>query len=185
MKSYLKVAIVLAGICAVAAILLATVNQITEPVIKEYEEKVVFDALKDVSCSMDIGEEVSVQDNTYISSYYPLTKDNKKTGYILNLKSNGYGGEINIAASFDTQGKILAVKMISNSETPGVGKKSENEGYMDKFIGTGTDRDIPTKKTMLSDSDLATVSGATITFTGISKSLESGSNFVKEMGGLK
>lgn len=185
MKKYLKTALVLTLICAVAALLLALVNQVTEPVINEYEQSVVFDALKSVSCGYDISEINIVEGNESVTEYYELTEGGKTKGYLLSLKGKGYGGELTVVASFDTEGKVMAAKLASNGETPGVGKKAENEGYMDKFVGKGKDIEIPTKKNMLTEKEAATVSGATMTFTGVSKALTAGSQFVKSFGGAK
>lgn len=180
MKGYLKTAIVLILICGVAAILLGFLNNLTSPYIENYEQSKVMAALEEVSMGYDIGERNDI-DFQYIEYAYPLRDNGVLKGYILGLISNGYGGEMKLAASFDLSGKILAVKMVSNSETPGVGKKSENPGYMNKFIGTGSSIPVPTKKSMLSDSDSADVSGASLTFTGISKALAAGSDYVRSL----
>lgn len=181
MAKYLKTALVLAAICAVAAVILAVMNNITEPYITEYENQKVISALEEVSCSMTLGEREEVNKD-YVSYQYRLTKDGKLSGYLLGLVSNGYGGELNIVASFDTDGKVLAAKLVSDSETPGVGKKAENAGYMDKFVGTGTESlPVPTSKGMLSEENANAVSGASITFTGISKALSYGSDYVRSL----
>lgn len=167
-------------ICAVAAVLLAFVNMITEPKIRDYEASLTKEALLSVSEGYDFYDLVDVSDYQYVDYYYEL-KDSKSTvGYILGLKTSGYGGEITLVASFDTEGKIMAVKLLSNSETPGVGKRAENEGYMDMFIGKGSDG-IPTKKDQLSSDQVAVVSGATLTFSGISRALVEGSDFVRAL----
>ena len=60
--------------------------------------------------------------------------------------------------------------------------KAENDNYMKIFAGTGSASvPVPTKKTMLSNADAAVVSGASITFGGISKALANGSDFVKSL----
>ena len=178
---YVKTALILAAICAVAAIVLATLNMVTEPAIEKYEEQKVLSALESVSNGMDIGEMKAVDDG-YVTYMYPLTKNGKTSGYILGLSSIGYGGELGIIASFDTDGLVMNAILVSDSETPGVGKKAEAKGYMDKFVGTGSASiPVPTSKSMLSDVDAAAVSGATITFTGITKALSAGSAYVRSL----
>ncbi len=178
---YLKTALILAAICAVAAIVLATLNMVTAPTIEAYEQQKTTSALKAVANGMEIGEQKLV-DDPYVEYLYPLTTGGKITGYILGLKSNGYGGELSIVASYDSNGFVMNAVLVADSETPGVGKKAENPQYMDKFIGSGSDANpVPTNKSMLSDVDAAAVSGATMTFTGISKALAAGSAFVKSL----
>lgn len=178
MKQYLKTALVLASICAVSAILLAAVNYVTAPEIAEYEESVKFDALNDVCCGMSLGDEIILYNNQYITSYFELYAGNKTEGYILCLSTAGYGGPMTLIASYDTEGRILKVNMVSNSETPGLGKRSEKQGYMDMFLNKNI---IPTTKDALSEDELMNVSGATLTFSGISKALSYGSDFIKSI----
>lgn len=163
-------------ICAVSAILLAFVNSITAPKIKEYEEALTKKALQYVAGSYTIKDEVIVDDNNMVSYYYALEDSGKKVGYILGLKSSGYGGELTLVASYDLDGKIMNAKLLADSETPGVGKKAENDGYMDMFIGKDS---IPLKKDSLDSEYVSLVSGATLTFGGISRALNEGSIFVK------
>lgn len=196
MTRYLKTALILAAICAVSAVILAALNMVTKPAIDAYEEGKTTSALQAVSNGMEIGEYAEINDS-YITYRYELTSPNATattvsdtavTGYILGLKTNGYGGEMILVASFDTDGVVMNAVLVSDDETPGVGKKAEADGYMDKFIGTGsTANPVPTTKSMLSEVDSAAVSGATITFTGITKALNAGSAYVRSLaaGGQK
>lgn len=180
-NKYLRTTLVLAGICAVAAILLATVNVITTPYINAYEANKITAALEVVANGNEIGPEISVGDAT-VDYMHELYSNGQLVGYILGLNTRGYGGDITLIASFNTDGSVANVNLVSNSETPGVGKKAENEGYMDKFLGTGTSsKPVPTTKSMLSEVDSAAVSGATMTFTGISSALKTGSDYVKSL----
>lgn len=180
-KDIIKTALVLTLICAVAAVILALINMITAPSIERYEAQKTISALEEVSNGYSIGELEEVSDG-YITGRYALTSNGKVSGYILKLSSNGYGGAMGIVASYDVNGIILGVKLVSDDETPGVGKKAENPGYMDKFISTGSATNpVPTSKAMLSEADAAAVSGASITFTGISKALAYGSDYVKSL----
>ncbi len=181
MMKYIKTALILAAICAVAAVTLAALNMVTKPAIDAYEEQKTTSALLAVSNGMEIGEYTDVNEG-YVAYRYELLSSGKVSGYILGLKSTGYGGELGIVASFDTDGLVMDAVLVSDDETPGVGKKAEADGYMDKFVGTGSSSNpVPTNKSMLSEVDAAAVSGATMTFTGITKALSAGSAYVKAL----
>lgn len=177
----LKPAIVLFLICAVASVVLAFVNKVTSPAIKAYEEKVVLQAFMDVAGDYELGERTDYDDQ-YINCSYQLIKNNSLQGYVLDLKANGYGGEMNFVARYDLNGVIKAAKMVSNSETPGIGKKSENPEYMKIFCDKIP---VPTNKNMLSPMETVIVSGASMTFGGVSKALNYGSEFIKDLNGGK
>ncbi len=179
MNKTFKPAVVLCLICAVAALVLAFVNKITAPAIAAYEENVVLQAYKDVAGNYELGLKKDYSDE-YVECSFELKDGNKTVGYVLNLKSKGYGGEMVLVAGYDLNGIVINAKMLSNSETPGLGKKSENPDYMKIFCAKDP---VPANKNMLSDSEADMVSGATMTFTGVSKAINYGSNFVKQLDG--
>ncbi len=182
MKDMLKISSRLGLICAVAAIVLALVNSITAPEIAAYQKKVVEEALQQVSVGYEIGEEITSEDET-ISSIIGINKDGDLAGYVMNITANGYGGPMVILASFTSTGEIIAVQLLTNAETPGLGKKAEDQSYMTKFIGSGDSTPVPVKKSNLTDAQADEISGATVTFSGIAKALQLGSSHAIQLGG--
>ena len=184
MKNIIIIAVKLAVICLVAAFVLGFVNGITAPQIAASKAQAELDALSVINKAGTIGEKVE-GDGAGVNYYYPVTDGGKVTNYIMSLKSMGYGGDLIILGNFKANGEIIDAKLMEDAETPGLGKKAENAEYMNKFKGTGADKPVPVKKTMLESADADAVTGATITFTGVSKALEYGSEFAKKLGGQK
>lgn len=185
MKKNLKYAFILLSICAVCAFALGWTNSVTAPVIAKQELENKMRALEAVSNSWSIGEQVDAQEVPYVMYSIPLTQGDEERGYIVGLKSAGYGGDLTLVASYTLEGEMLFAKMLTNSETPGLGKKSEQAGYMDKFKGTGSVKAVPTTKDMLGSADAAAVSGSSVTFMAIGKAIQGGSAYVKTLGGQK
>ncbi len=167
----------LALICAISALLLGMVNSITEPAIairKAAELKAALENLLETGTPGAIEE---LEDAGSIQARYPVVGAD---AWILEFTGKGYGGDMKILASYETDGTVMDVVLMDNSETPGLGKKAESHGYMDKFIGTGGDSPVPVTKNELEAPDA--VSGATITFAGIAGPLKEGSEYVKALG---
>ncbi len=184
MNKIINVSLKLLAICSVSALILGFVNSLTKPQIDKLENQGKINALGKLSGGGDVDPlgEVLISDHETVLSYFTITLDSGVYGYILSLKAKGYGGEMKLLASYKDDGSIINAALMANQETPGFGKEAENEGYMDNFIGLGSDLNpIPLFTYQVKDVD--TVTGATITFMGISSALEKGSNFVK--GGLK
>ncbi len=182
MKEVMNIGGRLALICAVAAVILGIVNSFTAPRILEYKEQQLLEALQEVVPSGEIGEMISIEDSEIVASYYPVTDSlDKITGWVLNLIGAGYAGDLKILAGYNSDGSVVAVVMMENQETPGLGKEAEKSDYMERFIGTGSGNPIPVRKNQLSQSDADSISGATITFSGVARALESGSDFVKTL----
>ena len=184
MKTVAVVGLKLFAICAVAAVTLGGINAITEPVIIQRRIMELQQALDELTPDAQTGEAEAVADTPGVVKRYPVSSGGKRTGLLLELDGSGYGGEMKILARYDQDGTIRAVKLMGNSETPGLGKKAENPAYMDKFIGTGSaDNPVPVRKDMLSAAEADAVTGATITFLGVSKALAEGAGYVRAVSG--
>ncbi|MCQ2604369.1 MAG: FMN-binding protein [Spirochaetia bacterium] len=181
-KTVISIALRLMIICLVAAGALAYVNGITAPQVAASKAQAELDALSVINQAGTIGKKVE-GDGAGVNYYFPVTDNGTVTNYILSLKSQGYGGDLIILANFKANGEIIDAKLMEDAETPGLGKKAEESWYMNKFKGTGASTPVPVKKTMLAAADADVISGATITFTGVSKALEYGSDFAKKLGG--
>jgi len=187
MKTIVSIGGRLAVICAVAALALGYVNKITEPRIAVYKQAQLEEALSAVVPSGKAGEAEDVTDNPVVKTRYPIVGaeggDGAAVGYVLKLVGVGYGGDIVLIASYAPDGTVMAARLMDNSETPGLGKAAENPAYMEKYVGSGGDRAVPTKKSQLSQADADTITGASVTFIGIGKALAAGSDYVKALGG--
>jgi electron transport complex protein RnfG len=170
-------------ICAVAALTLAGVNAVTEPVIRERGEADLKQTLSALSPEAAGASVVPVAEEGIVRAYYPLTGSGR---FILELVGSGYGGDMKILALLEGDGTILDVRLMDNLETPGLGKKAELPAYMLKFKDSGgPERPVPVRKDMLPAAEADAITGATITFVGIAKALERGSEFTREVSDVQ
>ncbi|HPZ16042.1 MAG TPA: FMN-binding protein [Sphaerochaeta sp.] len=183
MKKNIRYALILLTICAVSTFFLALTNSITAPIIEEMDIQARLKALEAVSNGLEIGEQQDVDGVHFVSYQIDLSDGGNPAGWILGLKTNGYGGEMTLVASYTLDGVMQYAQLLNHSETPGLGKKAEEGWYMEKFKNTGGSNPVPTTKAMLSAGDAQAVSGSSVTFTAIAKAIAAGSNYVKSLGG--
>ncbi|MBN2551971.1 MAG: FMN-binding protein [Spirochaetales bacterium] len=184
MKAVAIVGLKLFAICAVAAVTLGGINAITEPVIIQRKAMELEQALNELTPEADTGEAAAVAENPVVVKRYPITKDGGSAGMLLELEGSGYGGEMAILARYDADGTIRAARLMDNSETPGLGKKAENPSYMEMFVGSGSAQlPVPVRKDMLPAGQADAITGATITFLGVSKALAEGADYVRSAAG--
>lgn len=184
MKNIIIIGLKLMAICAVSALVLSLVNGVTAPKIAELKKGTEKDALMVVISEGTPGDEKTVDNDSIISSYIPVVSDSSETiSYVLKLIGAGYAGDMIILANYNVNGSVLSSILLGNLETPGIGKKAEAPEYMEKFKGTGGEgeKPVPQKRADLDTADADAIGGATVTFVGIAKALEHGSNFVKKM----
>jgi electron transport complex protein RnfG len=173
-------------ICVGAALVLGLVNALTAPVIKAREERNFQAVLKSLVNEETIGAPQKADTVPAVRAFYPVRdKAGKTVSLIVDLQGEGYGGDFSIIAAYKRNGEILSARLLQNKETPGMGKKAESADYLKKFVGMGADKPVPVRKVQLKAEDAQAVTGATTTFIGIAKALETGSKFVQGLGEIK
>ncbi|MBR6201022.1 MAG: FMN-binding protein [Spirochaetales bacterium] len=184
LKGDLLIAAKLTLICFTAVLLLSIVHLLTQGSIDKNNRKT-----EDMTNRYLIADGAKFEKSYFADpsvhaddEYYFIVTDsqNEVIGWTVSIMTNGYGGAMKVMVGFDTDLIVKNAKLLTNSETPGVGKEAERDEYMTKFIGTGSSaRPIPTKKSMLAQSDIDTVTGATITFNGVSSGIVRAASLLK------
>ena len=161
MKEMLKPVIVLAAICLIVTAMLAFVNELTQPVIIKAEEQAAAAARSEVLPDAEKFEKIELPDMP--DGVNEIYKGNDDTGYVVQVHTKGYGGDIKIICGVGMDGRIKGVKTLSHSETSGVGTKAvdNNSGYRDKFVGKNKD----------GCKSVDTITGATISSTAYKKAV--------------
>ena len=186
MRTISVIGLKLALICSVAAFALGVVNGFTAPRIEELKRQRLQAALAAVIPEGSAGEYVATPEEGMVRGYYPVIgTSGAEAGYVLRLVGSGYGGDLNLIASYLPDGAIHSSVLMENQETPGLGKEAEKPEYMRMFKGTGGKNPVPVRKSQLSQERADSISGATITFASLGRALASGSEFVRQMGEAK
>ncbi len=60
---------------------------------------------------------------------------NNNVGILVQGETSGYDGTISYLVGFDGQGAITGLKILSHTETPGLGGNIETKEFTDRFIG--------------------------------------------------
>ena len=194
-------------ICAVAALCLGLLNEVTEPQILARKAQEEEEALAGLIPDGEPGGKVAVAGDAAVKAYYPVSVAGSAERTILDLRGAGYGGDMKILAAYLPDGTLMGAVLLDNQETPGLGKRAEAPAYMDMFVGSGSAAaPVPVSKEMLqsgagseaeresrgfrffprgsASAGTDAVSGATVTFLGVSRALAAGAEYVRrERGG--
>jgi RnfABCDGE-type electron transport complex G subunit len=163
-------------ICGAAALALSLVNSLTEDQILKNREEQKLSALQKLAPGSEILSETSLEDDPVVQEVLEM-QSGEETLYILQLKAQGYGGEMTVMAAYEPNGVLRKTVLLTNQETVGIGKKAEAEWYMAVFENKSL---VPRKKGDLAPDEVDVISGSTVTFSAIAKSLESGAGYIKE-----
>ena len=155
-NEYAKPIAVLAVICLVTSLLLAVTNSFTAPVIEENERRVAQAAYHEL---LPTAETFDTVEGWTTPNVLEIVTDPASGSYVIKAQGQGFGGMVPVIVAFGSDGNIIAVKFLENSETKGYGSRLyEQPEWASQFTG------MPAENFAISDIDA--LSGATISTKG-------------------
>ena len=91
-------------------------------------------------------------------------------GYAFMTDGKGYGGKIGILMGLETNRTLRGIRVISHQETPGLGAKITDTGFLDQFAGL-----IPDQLALARDGGAVdAITGATISSRAVAEGVSAG-----------
>ena len=159
MRDIARFSLVLLLICVISAGMLAVIHSIAEPRIIQQRKIEEENAIKEVlPKEPEVIEKIEEQDLVY---YKALDGKGNIIAYVFIAQARGYSSNIRTVVSFKKPGgQIIAVKVLEQQETPGVGTRITTEEFLSQF----RDRNINQK--------FDTITGATISSSAVIDSIK-------------
>lgn len=195
MRDIIKPTIVLFLICTIVTMALALTNYATKDAISEQvriqEESArreVFSEAEDFEEIKDLDSIIGTTDeDRLVKKVFKSLKGGEVIGRVYSVESKGYGGVISIAVGIDNSGKTTGVKIVSHSETPGLGSKTQDEPFISQLKGIAPKAELTVVKMGGSkEEEIDAVSGATISSKAVVKATQEAIDVdrkIKEKGG--
>jgi electron transport complex protein RnfG len=115
-------------ICFVMTGALAVVNAITKEPIAANEKLAAAAAREDIFP----GARFEDKGGYFIA----IGRDGAPAGYCIDGEAQGYGGPVKVTVGVDAEGSIIKVQVVNcDGETPGLGQKVKEEGFLQQFAG--------------------------------------------------
>lgn len=131
----LRIAGSLLIICMTVALLLSAVHIATRDVISENERLEKEAAITAIYPAFSTIEETAGSYPDGIQTVYTVRHAEDLLGYAVNLEIKGFGGTIQMMVGIDAAGAVCGVKILSHSETPGLGSRATTDDYLTQYIG--------------------------------------------------
>lgn len=170
-ESGLRMALTLLIIGAVCGGLLSVVNGVTAPIIQERAMGQFLDAMKGFFPEVADYEVNEVEDEVFYSC---LDGSGNFLGVVGQVTAAGYGGVISYDLAVNDSGDIVGIRISSHGETPGIGDVITREEFQSRVIGLNFADPIS------AGVDVDTVSGATISSSGMISSIRRVMNIIGE-----
>lgn len=179
-KFIFKLALILFTITFIATLLLTFCNYVTKDRIamlekqnaEEAKRAVIEDAeFRVITIDKEILKEHSASCGEIEA--FRAVKNGKFAGYCINVHPAGYIGPINMIVGINPDLSFSGIKIISLSETPGLGAKTSEEAFYSQFSqGKKGELSVVKNAKEPKENEINAVSGATIS----SKAITNGAN---------
>ena len=159
MNEFVKPTLVLGIICLVITLLLSVSHEVTQPIIAENERKASEQARAEVLTEADSFEQVEGEFPEGVQEVYEAANG---AGITITVTSKGYGSDpLKVMVGIKEDGSVERIKVLANSETPGLGSKVSNPEFVNQFDGMTSSMD-----------GFQAIGGATISSTAMKRALE-------------
>ena len=98
--------------------------------------------------------------------YRATAADGSPYGLVVAVTPRGYGGPIELMVGIRQDGRVAAVRVLGQSETPGLGTKVTERGFLDQFRGAKTGERLAVNK---DGGRINAVAGATISSRAVTQ----------------
>ena len=174
-KFIAKVGLSLFVICTIVALLLAVVNGLTKDKIAENNNLKMQETIASI-----FGEGIELQDTDVeikdsVNAVYTVTKDGTEIGYAVYVTPQGFKAPIEMMVGINPDGSVMDVKIISLSETPGLGSKVEENDFIGQYKGGLGEFTVK--------GNITPVAGATISSTAVTTGVNDAMNAVGGLNG--
>ena len=160
-----RLAVVLLGITAVTGIILGGIYTMTLKPIEAVQQQQKMEALSATMPGAKEFKQVEVKNDKsgLVKEINEGSDGGNVIGYNFTVAPKGYGGIITLVVGIANDGAVKGIKILSLSETPGLGMKSTEPAFSDQFKDKKADVLTVVKTTPAAAGDIQAISGATIT----------------------
>jgi Na+-translocating ferredoxin:NAD+ oxidoreductase subunit G len=105
----------------------------------------------------------------------------KVIGHLIVAHYRGYGGDVQVMIAFGPDARISRLKVLTNDETPGLGKKVEKDAFIGQFAGQGPDKELSVKPSDSGKYIIDAVSGATISSRAVTEAVNIALRLIRQI----
>lgn len=169
MKEMMRYGFILALICVVASASLALVNALTKSRIMAQAQAEEEASLKEVIPAGEHFEAVKADEE--VIYYKAHDKEGKLIGVAFKAGGKGYSSTIETMVGMLKDGTITAIKVLSQNETPGLGARIIEPGFIGQFKNKNTEN----------LTGVEAITGATISSKAVIDSVKKKAEEIKEL----
>jgi electron transport complex protein RnfG len=179
MKENFKLGIILAIITSIAGVLLGLANGVTKDAIAENSKL----NKEDLALIMPLATSVEETDKELEGNILEILEGkngSEEVGYLFKVNTKGFHGPVDLMIAISNEGKMTGIKVISHSETPGLGAKIDEDKFKERFKNVPIDKGVSmVKTTPTTENEVEGVTGATISSKAVGTAVNEAINYYR------
>lgn len=176
----IKLAFKLFVVAGATGLLLGGAHIITAEPIAEQQRKTKNEAMAEILPSAKAFNLMEVEETGNIVEVNEGKDGDETKGYAVTVTSKGYAGPINIMVGISADGKIEGIKILSMTETPGLGAKASEPAFAGQYNGKSLEEPLVVVKTKPANpNEIQAITGSTITSKAVTDGINEAVDFYK------
>ncbi len=176
LKQIIKLGGILFIITFSVIVILAAVNDATKDIIIENTHKAENEARAEL---IEADEFVLVEEDVYRA-----VKDGETVGYTVSEDTAGYGGVISMIVGIKTDGSVAGIRIVTHSETPGLGSRVADDNFIAEFANEVTPITVK-KGGGAEQGEVNAISGATVSCNAVARGVNNAAKKLDDLGLIK
>jgi electron transport complex protein RnfG len=180
-RKIIRLGLILFTVAAVTGVILGLVYEITLDPIRRTQER-----LRNEALSGALPEARSFSPAALAPGADPVIRDvqramdgDRPAGYCFTVTPKGYGGPVEVVVGVTETGKLRAIRILSHSETPGLGAKAPLPAFSGQYENRETEKLVLVKTSPSAPDQVQAISGATITSTAVTDGVNAALDYWK------
>lgn len=181
-RKIVSLGLILFTVTAITGLLLGFVQGITAGPIQKTQERLKTEALAAALPEADSFSQLEIVpgSNEVIRDVQEGTNSGKLVGNCINVTTKGYAGPIEIVVGITSDGELRAIRILNQSETPGLGAKAPLPPFSDQFNDKKVAKMTVVKSKPTESDQVQAISGATITSSAVVTGVNAALGYWKE-----
>lgn len=181
-RKIVSLGLILFTVTAVTGLILGFVHEITAGPIQQTQERLKMEALSGALPEAESFTPLEVAEGSgeTLVEVQEAAGAGGTVGYCVTVTPKGYAGPIEIVVGITGEGAVRAIRILNQSETPGLGAKAPLPSFSGQFDDKQAEKLTVVKAPPSAPDQIQAISGATITSTAVTDGVNTALDYWKK-----
>lgn len=171
-KDVFRLSGILLVICGLAVACVSAARQQTLPLIEKRQAAAISEGYKQVLPYAGILQDIPSEEKNNITAVKRSEVNGVTNGYIYTVSADGYSGKITLMLGIEhPSASISGVKILQQTETPGLGAKCSEPAFLTQFFGKNLGQELSVSKNASNQQEVQAITASTITSKAVVRAI--------------